>query len=452
MVRRGPAARVVLAGMLVLTISCGSASPSSRSSRQTNDRGGQGRAGQPQPVAPALSREYVTVSGDEQIAWDQEVPPGTTTASMRFLLYVDRVAMLLEAKCQAAGERTLSCQSPLPKIARGRHRFEITASILDTRGTYVESFRSPAINVFVGPAPAAAASAAASGAACALATGGVDRIFAADKTGVWRVRSARVEAPPAIPADGSGATVIALATHPKFQETGHVYVLTASAGAQGPRLSLSRYHDQSGVLGDRAVLFDGPTDTRYTRGRVRFDDQGKVYVGAWVAAGAPPPAPLGGIVLRLTQEGKVPPDSPDRTGVILRSETLAAFELDPDQRAWVIEQTTPGRYTVRALGAGNQRLTAALPLDAPPSQMTIGGGGGANMQIWVAFDEKRPVQVQRSGRGITIVPAAGSPADIAGDLAFGTSGLVGCAGGDDPKSGPRVFEVRPSPAADAVRF
>jgi hypothetical protein len=405
----------------------------------------------------AASSEYVTITGAEQIGWDQELPQGVEP-SIRYRLYVDRVPADLNPTCRATATRSVSCQSPLPKLSRGRHHLELTTSFLSASGTYVESPRSPVLNVFVGaPAPTGAVAAAAAGPAtsCAgIVAGSDDRAFAADAASIWRVRPGRTgEASPAIRLEATAASFLALALDPAFQKNGYLYALTASGqDDRSSRLALIRYRDQGNVLGERTVLFDGPTDARYSRGRLRFDAEGMLYVGAWVAGGAPPPAPPGGIVMRLNGDGKVPANSPERTGVVLRSEALVAFDIDPEQRAWVIEESAPGRYTVRALGAGNQRLSASVPINEPPSQMTIGVRSLSGPEMWVAFDDRPPVQILRSsGRGITASPASGST-DIALDLAFTRSGtLLGC-GTADPAhpSGPRVFEVRAAPALSSV--
>lgn len=457
--RGGAAACALAVAILALTMSCGSAIDTPPTEAAT-PRESARSAPAPQTAAPVQSRESLTITGTEQIAWDQVVPQSPKTPTLRYGIYVDGDFTQLDATCRATADnpRLLSCQSALPKLSRGRHRLELTSAVIGENGVFLESMRSPTMNVFVST-PNATAAASRSGAnapsACvSIIAGPDDQALVADDASIWRVHPARPGEPPsAIVVEKAGGSFLALAMQPPSATTGYLYALRASGADDGSaRLALVRYREQGGALAERTVLFDGPTNSRYTRARVRFDADGKIYVGAWVGGGAPPPARPGGIVMRLNADGKVPGDSPDRTGVILRSESIVGFELDPEQRAWVIEETTPARYTLRGIGGGSQRLTNTLPIDTPPSHMTI-GRSASGPEMWVAFDDRPPVQIRlRSGRQLTASPSSESAVGFAADLAFMPSGtLLGCSAGDPAKpAGPRVFEVRAGPATGAT--
>jgi hypothetical protein len=83
---------------------------------------------QPPPVQTA-KRYDGPLSGNERIAWVQQVGAGTKVSEFTFVVYVDGTRKPLpSAECRPLqGSRHHACEAPLPALPAGRHTLRFAA-------------------------------------------------------------------------------------------------------------------------------------------------------------------------------------------------------------------------------------------------------------------------------------------------------------------------------------
>ncbi len=125
---------------------------------------------------------------------------------------------------------------------------------------------------------------------------------------------------PEVRTDGNGG-LMDVALHPQFAENGFVYLTyTKPVGDGWGAPALARGRLEAGALIDvrDLVVTDAFEGNSGLNGRVAFGRDDKVYMstGGRVGTAAQDPASLRGKVLRLNDDGTVPPDNPfvDREG------------------------------------------------------------------------------------------------------------------------------------------
>lgn len=108
--------------------------------------------------------------------------------------------------------------------------------------------------------------------------------------------------------------LLGLALHPHFAENGwlYVYLTTVEGGALVNRVE--RYVLENTTLRDRVVILDAIPGARFhDGGRIAFGPDGMLYVATGDAGqemAAQDARSLAGKILRLTDQGAVPPDNP----------------------------------------------------------------------------------------------------------------------------------------------
>jgi len=146
------------------------------------------------------------------------------------------------------------------------------------------------------------------------------RLFFTERPGRVRVMErGQVLATPAlviedVAAIGEGG-VLGLAVHPQFAANSFVYVLYTARLPGGPRENrVVRYREVGNTLGEPMVILDrvGAADI-HDGGRLRFGPDGMLYVTMGdmsTPSTAQDLASPNGKLLRLTDEGRIPPDNP----------------------------------------------------------------------------------------------------------------------------------------------
>lgn len=427
--------------------------------------GGASKPSAPAPPSGGSGGDPISITGTESIGWDQEATSDSEAAGLRYLVYVDdNPTALTDVQCSGGGTM-FGCRARLPQLTAGVHRLELTAARLFD-GAYLESPKSQAITVVMAarvtvPAPSLASSASdvpATGCS-ALAIGGpAGEAIVADTAGIRRVQPG-AESPGTVllEPDPAEPSVLSLAVHPAFSVTRFVYTLrTSGSDERGYRLQLVRYREVGGALGERAVLLDRAVDRPYRFGRLRFDGAGRLYAGVWGAAregtaGQGPAAPVASLLLRLTEDGRVGDDSPDRSGLVPGVESMRGFDIEPGTgRLWILQETANRVFALRTLTADGAEAVERVPLSTAPAQIAVRAGavGTAVSQVWAAFSEDLPVLLRRNARGVLAVAALPAPVNgPIGDLAFAQSGvLLACTSADPASRGPGSGVVRLDPA------
>jgi glucose/arabinose dehydrogenase len=109
--------------------------------------------------------------------------------------------------------------------------------------------------------------------------------------------------------------LLGLALDPDFAREPFVYLYYSYTGPGGSTLNrLVRMRDQGGVGVDATTLLDGiPGSSNHDGGRIKFGPDGKLYVATGDGeqeARAQDRNSLGGKILRLEKDGKIPADDP----------------------------------------------------------------------------------------------------------------------------------------------
>jgi hypothetical protein len=414
--------------------------------------------GTPKPDAPPppSGGDPISITGTESIGWDQQAT-SEEAAGFRYLIYVDgSPTALTDVQCSASGA-ILGCRSRLPPLTAGVHRLELTAASL-FNGQYFESPMSPAVMVLVtarvtapaaslpsnAPRPSGASDIPAAG-CTALAIGGpASEVIVADAAGIRRVQSGVDSGGTVLlQPDPAAPPVLSLAVHPAFAVTRFVYTLNDSGSDdRGHRLQLVRYREVGGTLGERAVLLERAVDGRYRFGRLRFDGAGRLYAGAWGLA------QQASLLLRLTEEGRVGDDSPDRSGLVPGAESMRGFDVEPATgRLWILQEVADRVFALRTLTVDGRATLEPLPLTGAPAQIAVRADavGAAVSQLWAAFSEGPPVLLRPNARGaLAVAPLPALVDGPIGDLAFAQSGVLLACTSPDPAprgSGSRVVRL-----------
>jgi glucose/arabinose dehydrogenase len=142
-----------------------------------------------------------------------------------------------------------------------------------------------------------------------------------ERTGQVRVvRDGHLEPQPALSLDvvqapGVESGLLGLAVHPGFPKPPFVYLFYTYRGASGAVSRVSRFTYANGRLTDEHVILDGIPGGRccHFGGRIAFGPDGMLYVtvgDAQVPGRAADRSSLNGKILRLRDDGSVPPDNP----------------------------------------------------------------------------------------------------------------------------------------------
>ena len=148
------------------------------------------------------------------------------------------------------------------------------------------------------------------------------RLFLTEKAGRVRVIDAdgRLDPEPWVTVEDVTAEIRenglnGLALHPEFPDEPWVYVMyTVDRGGDQVTNRVSRFREVDGRGVEEVVILDDiPGATNHNGGRIKFGTDGMLYVGTGDArdrARAQNLDNVGGSILRLTPDGKIPSDNP----------------------------------------------------------------------------------------------------------------------------------------------
>ena len=419
----------------------------------------------PTPTPPPAPGPEVILRGGERLAWDQVAASLQELRGYTFRLYVDGTqATLADTRCgdtrQAAG---YECSGLLPALAPGRHVLQLTAS-----GSGIESGRSAGLPVMVLNAlvpddePGIAAPDGSLSTICVDAatecysgrlvasglgpvtavtrTAGVQTLFIEDQRAVRAIDGSTLLEQPALVHDRPGGRLLGLAAAPDFEQSRAVYVAwTELTRAGDEQLSITRYRELRGVLGQGATVVTGLPLPRGSAALLAVDGAGMLYV-ALPAAATAADLPRGATtafnssVLRFNADGTVPRANPAPSPV------LAQGYAQPEALVW---DGAGGRLLLSGADPRSPVTVSAVPVtasqssspsaqwpwsplavvlegrrqagDRAPSLSLTGGVDPAARTLWVV---SAPGVVQRA-----IVAAADYELQLA-DVGFGPLGAV----------------------------
>jgi hypothetical protein len=439
----------------------------------------------------------IPINGGERISWEQPVESAAAAQAHAYILYVDGVARSLTgASCgdvrQPGG---YPCSSPLPSMSSGRRRLELAASFNGTEGR-----RSAPLFVDVGGAAAASGlptgqeASVAGGSPClaagsagcylgSLVAGGLGTVTSIvdgaerrvafvieDGRHLRLVAGGQVLPDPVLSVSGAGVRMLDLALAGDFATTGHLFVAWSVSSPDGSEmLSVTRYRELEGSLGEAATLVTGLPIPIGSSVHVAADDERRLYVALPAGAAYSSQVETGaaGVVLRFDADGTAA-DSNPRSSPVLSNGYAHPTELlwdgatrrvwlagaDPAWPAWVSTLAVDGAgvaprwpLPIEALVDGAE--SAAGGRSFPSSMALTSGAAAGRPDLWLTVTDSGVVfhvPVSIDG-GLRVQPPEATDFHRLGGgtmLAAGFEGalLVGTA---DPPTVVSVWELRPAP-------
>ena len=170
---------------------------------------------------------------------------------------------------------------------------------------------------------------------------------------------------PEVAATGQGG-LLDVALHPRFRDNRLVYLSYAGKGRGGAGTEVARGRLSEGRLEDLEILFAVRPKSRGGRhfgSRLVFGAQGRLYVTAGERGDpdrAQDPGDAAGSVIRLTEDGAVPPDNPFVGRAGARPEIFSIGHRNPQGlarhpetgRIWEVEHGPRGGDEVNVIEAG----------------------------------------------------------------------------------------------------
>lgn len=188
--------------------------------------------------------------------------------------------------------------------------------------------------------------------------------------------------------------LLGMALHPNFVSTQWLYLYLTTRTEQGLINRVERYRLISDQLTERTVIIDNiPGAQLHDGGRLSFGPDGFLYISTGDAGNsdnAQNKNSLAGKILRLRDDGSIPPDNPFQTAVYtFGHRNVQGLAWDEQGRLWATEH---GRSGIRS---GLDEINLIVP------------GGNYGWPI-IQGDETRPdlaAPVVHSGPDITWAPA-----------------------------------------------
>ena len=144
--------------------------------------------------------------------------------------------------------------------------------------------------------------------------------------------------------------LMGLALHPEFGSNRWLYLYLTSSGSQGVINRLERYQLGGNTLSDRQVLLDNITGSSvHDGGRIAFGPDGYLYIGTGDAGNeqsAQDTNSLNGKILRVNDDGSIPPDNPFGNEVYSYGHrNVQGIAWDDSGNLWATEHGPSGNQT-----------------------------------------------------------------------------------------------------------
>jgi len=381
----------------------------------------------PPPSSPPPADSGDTISGRERIGWDQAASDSDISL-LEFAGYVDGARNVLTGStCVRNNSGSFDCSAALPAMSAGRHTLEI-AAFMTSPGGVVEGPRSRPLQLTVAsvvaestptPAPDDGTSSfrASDGRALRaerLADDLVDpadvaidaqgRAFVVERRGTLRIVNSNgagaARAEPLFGRRDEGARVMSVALAPDFAKSHHLYTLSAMPSANGWRLFVTRYRELNGSVGEAAVVLSDEVHTPDPAGVLRFGPEQAMYVATAENAS--------GRLLRFLADGRIPPDNPAASPLLLRLRRAPrGLAWAPDGAALLSVEEADGVDQLNVIASQDGAAKAAI------TEMTFSGA--------LADSPFRELPRGTRASGLSIVSAPPSPFN--GDIIVSSIGL-----------------------------
>lgn len=146
------------------------------------------------------------------------------------------------------------------------------------------------------------------------------------------------------------AGLLGLAVHPNFKRNNYLYLYSTTQTGGELTNRVERYKYADGQLTDRKIIIENiPGSSNHDGGRIAFGPDGHLYIttgDAQAADNAQDKNSLAGKILRITDQGSIPPDNPFGNAVYSYGHrNPQGLAWDSSGQLWATEHGPSGRNT-----------------------------------------------------------------------------------------------------------
>lgn len=337
------------------------------------------------PTPPTVNNGPITVTGRENLSWDQAAASLAELDGVGYYIYIDGQKQSYSGvTCQAGtASGSFTCQAPLPKMNPGTRTLQLSSFYLTTPAS--ESPKSGALQLIVQGIVAGVAGAiktpdqpssmqsagstkAAWPAGLVKIADGLDRpsdlavtsdsrVWIAERTGRVRVvHDGGLVQDPALTLDlRLEESLVALTPDPHFDTNQFMFAIYTERSRSGQSFVIARFREASDTLADRVIILDNIPASSDARAALRFGLDGKLYAAfddGGSASLAQDPASFNGKLLRLNSDGTTPDDAPRKSPI------MSAGPTSPRGLAW--HRATARLWAADTFTVGGIRWPSAL--------------------------------------------------------------------------------------------
>ncbi|MBI5583388.1 MAG: PQQ-dependent sugar dehydrogenase [Deltaproteobacteria bacterium] len=144
--------------------------------------------------------------------------------------------------------------------------------------------------------------------------------------------------------------LLGLALHPRFKENKWIYLYFTTRDEAGLKNQVVRYVFENNRLSGKKIIVDRiPAATFHNGGRIQFGPDGLLYAGTGDAGdsqSAQDPQALAGKILRVREDGSLPPDNPFGNPVFSYGHrNVQGLAWDDQRRLWATEHGRSGLFS-----------------------------------------------------------------------------------------------------------
>jgi hypothetical protein len=417
------------------------------------------------------------------MAWDQAAPSSQIARSYTYRFFIDgKQSALTDVRCSdsrsAAG---YECSGQLPPMAAGHHTLEVAAvsggvqgptsvpllvrmggaispedASAQTSGAYWPSPSSGSTSMCA-PSTAdcydARLVARSSGTISELLLAPDGRAFFIENSDQIRVVQGDALRPePALRREIEGERFVSLAMPPDFAQSHLVFVAWSESAGQGRELlSVTRYREVEGTLGEGATIVNSLPIPAGASAPMAVDEGGLLYVALPASESAP--------LLRFDSSGSVPSSNPSFSPVVgIGYASPFALAWDANSRqVWLAGADTRLPAAVRTLsvstdGRIGQTMTPALVFPdtidgqlASSPAMALAARGARSGRLWLVPEPGHLYQGDVGSAAVTLTRVSFDALGVVLRIAAGLNGdLLVVTTTADPSSGSAVWRLVPT--------